>query len=153
MRHTFPARVISKDRYEASLEEERRAFMAAIAVLAETTRREVLAGSAQTICDVAVACAERIVGNEIRTDPDVVRSMARELLSHVSNAPLSRIRVHEGDFDAVKELGLTTEIDASLDRGDCVILTELGSVDGRIKTKIAALEEALKDSIVAAVDR
>lgn len=101
---------------------------------------------------LSVAAARRILGAELRLDPERMRHMVREVVARARRAKHATVRVHPDDVAAVQSLAesmdpppLTVTADPSLDRGDCVLTTDLGEIDARLDVQLAALARALQE--------
>ncbi|MBZ0115773.1 MAG: flagellar assembly protein FliH, partial [Sandaracinaceae bacterium] len=55
-----------------------------------------------------------------------------------------RLRVSPGDVGALEALGVPLEPDPSMERGGCVVHTELGDVDARVEVRLEALLRAIE---------
>jgi len=64
----------------------------------------------------------------------------------VSQTRRIAVRVNPADADALEEIAAPVTIvpDASITAGGCVVETDLGSVDGRLETRLDALRAALE---------
>jgi flagellar biosynthesis/type III secretory pathway protein FliH len=105
------------------------------------------------IVDLASALAHRILRKELELDPQSVETICREIIRE--NCPGDRLTlvVHPDDLDLLSntntDLGsepwTTIEFEASkkLERGDCIIHSESGRVDGRLKVQIEELKKIL----------
>jgi type III secretion system HrpE/YscL family protein len=128
-------------------------------LIAFTRERErtLRALEAQTI-DIAMQVAKRIIGEELALRPELAAQMARPLLARVRRAKQVTLRVHPDDRAALEPLlrhetkggelpgGLRLEADASLSRGGCVVISDVGTLDARIETQLDALARALLSS-------
>ena len=77
----------------------------------------------------------------------LVAERVRTVLERARRAKRVRVRVHPSDLAHLEgaewAAGASIEGDAELTPGDCVVETELGTLDGRVQTQLAALDEAL----------
>ena len=94
--------------------------------------------------------AEKLVRDAIRAEPKRVQITAVELLERATRASQVVVRVHPLDVPLIEELkaqGQTFGIssDESLERGECVVESNLGELDARFSVQLAALEKALAD--------
>jgi flagellar assembly protein FliH len=105
--------------------------------------------------EIAFQIAARIVESELRTSPEPYFALVRSALRQVGEAHTIQVRVHPADAELLRGprgneasagLSITTiEIvnDPSLVRGDCVVDTDFGQVDGRLATRFQELRRAL----------
>jgi flagellar assembly protein FliH len=116
-----------------------------------------LAISAQAERDLirlSLEIAKKIVHREVAIDPDVVMALARIGLSRVHNRTAASIHLHPEDLAYVTihraklkgghELELVEDL--SIERGGCLIHTEMGDVDARIEEQFAEIETALLET-------
>lgn|GEM_PF-1168072 len=137
------------------------------AAVAEATEREVARISAEwlackaqmqaeksgdiaRIVDVAVALAERLIGEAIATEPTRIHALAVSAFEQVRGATDVRIEVCREDSAALEQLladaGVvaTLEISDSLERGSLVVYTNLGHVDARLRPQLERLAQAVR---------
>ena len=72
-------------------------------------------------------------------------------LDRARRARQVRVRLHPDDVAALAALAaspfppaVTLTPDATLSRGDCIVESDLGTIDARVSTKLDALSEALR---------
>jgi flagellar assembly protein FliH len=108
----------------------------------------------KAIVALSLAVARRIVAREIQIDEGAVLSRSREAIRkiigvervkiHVNPADEEYIREHRNELnkyaDSVKEIVI--EADTKVERGGCIIESELGNIDARISTQFELIEEA-----------
>ncbi len=108
----------------------------------------------KAVVKLALAVARRVVVREIDLDEAAVLSRSREAIRkiigverikiHVNPADEEYIREHRNELsnyaDSVKEISV--EADNKVERGGCVIESELGNIDARISTQFELIEEA-----------
>ncbi len=94
---------------------------------------------------LAVAVASRVLSSEVTARPELIGAWVDEALRRVSRARSVTVRVHPDDVARLPEAAAATiEADPELARGDCVVESELGVIDGRLSVKLAALLHALE---------
>ncbi|NPV53695.1 MAG: hypothetical protein HPY71_09240 [Firmicutes bacterium] len=120
-------------------------------------RRDVIRGAENDIVELAVGIAEKIVHREIEVDESVVLGMVKEALLHVRDSRAVRIRVSPWDVervaafrdDLVKMVSDAGDIeilqDPRVEQGGCIIETEFGMVDARIRRQFSEVKEVLQD--------
>lgn len=155
---THAAHVVAEARAQAASWRERaeseglvagQARAAAVLADAADARDRMLADAASEIPRLAVAVARRLVGRALEADPQIVREMVQSALERVRRARRLEVRVHPDDLAQVQSLVLdgeravTFHADPSIDRGGCVVRTDVGELDARIEAQLAAVEQAL----------
>jgi type III secretion protein L len=109
----------------------------------------------ESMVQLSVRVAEKIIGEQIRLHPESIVSMvsealkgarpARRLAIQVNQEDLPHVRAHIDRLKDSSSLGSLIEIvpSANVRRGGCVIDSELGIVDARLETQLKCLEEVL----------
>lgn len=104
---------------------------------------------------LAVKIAEKIIGEELRTSPETIVSIARESMRGIRNEQNLTVRVSASEKEQVvrqldslnRELGVGRNVqvigDSSLSPGGCIVESERGIVDARLKTQLKRLEDIL----------
>ncbi len=117
--------------------------------LLEESQRDILA--------LALKAAQQIVLNEISLNPAVCLAIVSDAIKKVTDTEKVILRVSPDDLEFMKEnrekltqrfkdiKQLIIQEDKHVDRGGCVIETQLGYIDSTLKTKIEILEKALFD--------
>jgi type III secretion system HrpE/YscL family protein len=118
-------------------------------------RDRMLAALEPQAVEIAMLAAKRVIGQELSLRPELVVGIVAPLLARVRRARQVTVRVHPDDRAALKaclsalcagaELaaGLQVETDPALCRGDCVVVSDIGTLDARIETQLSALARAL----------
>ncbi len=109
----------------------------------------------RAVVTLALAIARRIVAREIAEDEGAVLAKSREAIKkiigvekikiHINPSDEEYMREHRNDLsayaDSVKEIVI--EADGKVERGGCIIESELGNIDARVSTQFELIEEAL----------
>jgi flagellar assembly protein FliH len=113
--------------------------------LAEQARSDAL--------EIGFHVARRIVEAELQTSPETLFGLVRSALKRAGDSRKVVIRLHpedarviaatvaSGDL-AVAAAGVEVRPDATLERGDCLVDTDFGQVDGRLQTRLEELHRA-----------
>jgi type III secretion protein L len=115
-----------------------------------------LAASESELLRLAVKIAGKIIGEQLRLQPETIGSIVREALKSAPRERRLVIQVNPSDADAVNRqvrrlmesaTFQAPEIEvAALDcitAGGCVIVSELGRVDAQIETQLQCMERVL----------
>ncbi len=108
----------------------------------------------KAVVTLALAVARRIVAHDIDIEGAVltrVRESLKRIIGvekvkiHVCPADEEYVRKHKNDLstyaDSVREIAV--EPDEKVERGGCIIESELGNIDARLSTQFDLVEEAL----------
>jgi flagellar biosynthesis/type III secretory pathway protein FliH len=145
---------LAADETKRCAEEQSRAHAAALIATAERHARLRLEENAGNLTRLAVRIAEKILGQQLKLEPGVVTEIVKECLRSARTNRRAILRVHPEDlvyldalFAHLKALCATEDLllqaDATVERGGCILETELGQMDGQIKTQLQLIEEEL----------
>jgi type III secretion protein L len=127
---------------------------AAVAEL-DASRDRYVTESEPELIRLAVRIAHKIIGEELRTNPEVIVSIARQCLQGLGRERSLTLRVSQGEADLVRRrIGILREAagfhrsievvaDASVNPGGCIVESEYGVIDARLETQIRCMEEIL----------
>lgn len=120
------------------------------------------AAAVETMVELSCAVAERMLQREVERDPAAVERHAAYCLKRLPpNGPL-KLRLHPKDREALLALSPRPEwleedgarlrlvADEALARGECVVESERGRVDGRRAASLEAAREVLRDVLAEA---
>jgi len=104
---------------------------------------------------LAVRIAEKLLGEQLQLSPESVTLIVRQCLARASASRRITLRVHPDDLALVERALprlaqacesdlLRPQADPTLARGDCVLETDQGEIDGRLQIQLQAIEEALR---------
>jgi type III secretion protein L len=121
---------------------------------AREIRDRTLLETEQDILRLAVRLAEKIIGQEIKTDKKVIADIVANALRNTKRQEKLTIRVSQSDYTAIQEqFALLSQSsrstyvdlvpDPRISLGGCIIESEVGTVDARLETQLKALEKAL----------
>lgn len=111
------------------------------------------------VVSLAVRIAEKIVKREIEKNNDFVLNQVREAIKRVIGVEKIKVRINPEDEKIIRELKpellqildssseVIIESDPGIERGGCIIESELGNVDARISTQFSLIENSLIESI------
>ena len=112
------------------------------------------------IAQMAVMVAEKLVKQEVATDPEIVLNVTAETIKEMGKGHKSIIiKVNPTDVAIVKEnipelypygdarTNIVVLDDNTVDRGSCIVETNTGIVDARFETQLAILKKAFEVGI------
>jgi type III secretion protein L len=125
--------------------------------LARMTKRvdELTQNWEDTMLQLSVHIAQKIIGEELRLHPDTIISIIREAMKSTRTGKRLSIQVNDAEAVYVRSraeqlkqfLGSIGEIEivpsAGVTPGGCVIESELGIIDARLETQLKFLLDAL----------
>lgn len=124
---------------------------------AQREARGIVEQSRLQLADLAVAIARRIVRRQVELDPAALADMVSAALAQVRGAVQVTLQLSPEDAAHVEqqqlrwplaEFGigsLQVQPDATLQRGDVVLHSELGQVDGRIASRLEQMQAELQE--------
>lgn len=118
--------------------------------LAEQARSDAL--------EIGFEVARRILETELSTGPDALFALVKSALQRAGASRRVVIRLHAEDARLVQaalaedRLGISAAAvevtpDPALERGDCMVETDFGKVDGRLKTRLEELHRAARTAL------
>lgn len=120
-------------------------------------RRKLLVDMEPEIVRLSWEIAKRVVGEELKTNREVIVGVVRsslytlqerdEILIRVNPSEYETVKAHQSEFEAMIE-GLrkfTVQPDGAIEPGSCAIETNLGNVDARIDTQFEAIRLGLEE--------
>ena len=116
---------------------------------------------ARAVCDIATALAEQVLRQALREQPEAVAVVAGEAVQAVAQgARRITVHLHPDDLDwvrtgapeALEARQARLMADPALDRGDCIVRSETGSVDARVASRWAQAIAAMGNTRAAGPD-
>jgi hypothetical protein len=120
-----------------------------------TSRNELIQLSQSKMLDLSLAIAEKIVHKKIELDPTVIESVIEETFNKISGSDRVTFKINPEDSAIFKDFQSSIESrligvekisivhDDHIDRGGCIIETDLGFVDITIKEKFNIIAQTL----------
>jgi type III secretion protein L len=139
-----------KEGYEQGLRE----WNVAVAEV-NAARDKYLTGSEPELIRLAVRIAQKIIGEELRTNPETIVSVARACLEGAGRERSLTVRVPAADLDLVRRRivllreaagpnrSIEVVADAAIGPGGCVVESEYGVIDARLETQLRCMESIL----------
>jgi flagellar assembly protein FliH len=137
----------------SALEEASRNLARSIAAL-ESTQQQLVDAAEQALAELALAIAERLVRQQINAAPALLLKVIDDALRTAPQAGTIRLALHPVDLSVAepelrargtergaKDRRLELVPNPALERGDLVVTTELGTIDGRIRSQIERIRQ------------
>ncbi|QQR89527.1 MAG: hypothetical protein IPJ88_15205 [Myxococcales bacterium] len=132
--------------------EQGRAQVASQLLVAQQLYANTLNDSEKDIVALCINIAAQIVQDEIVTRPEHIIPIAKQAIAQATQAKQLTLVVHPDDKSYLKGLvqkhapAIHIECDASMSRGGCVVLSNIGDIDARLETRLSNLERQLLKS-------
>ncbi len=121
------------------------------------TREQLIADSEKQMVDLVLMIARKIIKHEIMERKEVVLNNIREVIKGIKERDRIDIRVNFMDLEltaahkdeliqmieALRKINVYE--DSRVDRGGCIIETDVASIDARISTQFNQIEEAIRN--------
>lgn len=142
------ARQLADAELTVALEPVSRRFAETFAEL-EALRAHLAAEAEADLVRLALEIARKIVRRETSVDPDIALTLARVALSRLNNATTARVHLNPEDHVYVSaqdaklggaSVAVALVEDATIERGGCLIHTDMGDIDARIEQQFAEVE-------------
>jgi flagellar assembly protein FliH len=132
-----------------------RAEAGAMLVAAGHRAQQTIEEAQSQLTRLAVNIAEKLLGEQLRLEPETVLQIVRQALRVGATSRRLTLRVHSADLalveGALADLKGNTEAevllaqaDPTVERGGCLLDTDLGQIDGQLSTQLKAIAEALQ---------
>ncbi len=121
-------------------------------------REDIIAASEKQMVDMILLIARKVIKDEVVERKEVVLNNIREALRRIKDRDRVDIRVNFADLELttahkdelIKMMESLRKVniyeDSRIDRGGCIIETDVGSIDARISTQLKELEEAIRNA-------
>ncbi|MCD4654304.1 hypothetical protein K8T06_10265 [bacterium] len=128
---------------------------ASIILSANIHRTQLESSSENDLVDLAIRIAETLIRTELLARPEIVLNKVREGLRSLRKQRSIKLLMHQDDADDFNtEISLLSEnntvfseitiiVDSSLQRGDCVFVTQSGTVDLSLSEGLRIIRECL----------
>ena len=141
-------------------EEEIRRLTGLLEHIAKETidkRDEIINATHRHLVDISLTIAKKVVKKISQTDEELVLRNIKEALKSIKSAVRLKIRVNPEDWgisekyqdylrkmiEGIEELSILK--DPTIERGGCVVETDLGVVDAKISSQLSEIELALEE--------
>ena len=121
-------------------------------------REDIIAASEKQMVDMILMIARKVIKDEVVERKEVVLNNIREALRRINDRDRVNIRVNFADLELttahkdelIKMMESLRKVniyeDSRVDRGGCIIETDVGSIDARISTQLKEIEEAIRNA-------
>ncbi len=121
-------------------------------------RDEIIRSSEKLMTEMILMIARKVIKDEIVERREVVINNIKESIKRVKDRDRIDIRVNFADLDMttahkdelIKMMETLKKVniyeDSRVERGGCIIETEVGAIDARISTQLDAIEEAIRNT-------
>ena len=119
-----------------------------------TLREEFFSSAEPDVIKLVLSIAEKIIGKLAEEHTEIIRSIVRQALEHslgdrivvkIHPEDLKRLKAEDLQFkdllDRTKQLHFKEE--ESIQKGGCVVETEIGTIDAQLETQLKAIRKAL----------
>jgi flagellar assembly protein FliH len=136
---------------------------AAFAELAAARDRH-LAGLEPHAIQIALSAARQIVGEELATSPERAGEIVGPLLTRLRRASVLTLRLHPEDAAVVQRhvsellasarssAQVEVEGDEAIARGGCMVVSDIGSLDARLESRLELMGRAVLTSLAGSGD-
>ena len=121
----------------------------------QSHRDHVLEQASSEAVKLGIAIAERLLRRTLNTRPESILELVNTSLDSVVCAETARVNLHPADYQLVathlddlsRDCSSNIQLaqDSKLARGDCVVETSQGTIDGRLETIFQRISEELLD--------
>ena len=140
----------AKAQVQEILNERLKASLSSLEVMSQSlteARTEWLTQWETSAIELCITISEKIIHSELAQRPELGQAMIRQLMEIASTGNRLVARLHPDDVEAIQQAAdafgllhfhehLEVCSDPALDRGDCIIDSEHGQLDGRVKTQL-----------------
>jgi len=148
------AEIVARARTDA--EAQAREQTIATLLEASAARDLALVDARKQVLELGVAVAGKLLDTALNADPALIETLVHPLLSRVRRARRLELQLHPDDartlaprLDALASRSgvgcpIRLQSDASLLRGSCVLVGDLGTLDARVETRLDLVARALE---------
>ena len=122
-------------------------------------RRKVYEDVEPQVADLALKIAEKIINTEVTLNNEIVLNLIKSNLDKIKDREEIIVRVSQDDFPYVKEheddlrrmldgaKKFRIEADGVVDKGGCMLETNLGNLDSRIDFQLEIMKRAFEQQV------
>lgn len=132
--------------------------LATVVAKAVDIRDEIIRSSEKLMTEMILMIARKVIKDEIVERREVVINNIKEAIRRIKDRDRINIRVNFADLDMttahkdelIKMMETLKKIniyeDSRIERGGCIIETDIGAIDARISVQLDAIEEAIRNT-------
>lgn len=132
--------------------------LATVVAKAVDVRDEIISSSEKLMTEMILMIARKVIKDEIVERREVVINNIKEAMRRIKDRDRINIRVNFADLDMttahkdelIKMMETLKKIniyeDSRIERGGCIIETDIGAIDARISVQLDAIEEAIRNT-------
>lgn len=136
---------VLRSQLRLEVEQDVRAELAEAFVVAAELRTRSATEQQHALVDLSVACATRLVEGTLKVEPQRIRDIVASVLEEAMEEGPVSIVVHPASLESLQDVTtLPVRGDERLGPGDCCVEVERGLFDGRLKTRVTRLADALR---------
>jgi flagellar assembly protein FliH len=143
-------------------QEENNSILSESEIIREQAKRdydETVNNLEKDILKLVMEIARKVVGAELKTNSEVIVSIVKDALKRTNEKENIMIKVSQEDSEALKdniheiigrETGITNvklKKNLSLNKGDVIIETPYGSIDGSVEKKLSNIENVFNEFV------
>jgi len=146
---------IGSEAQQAKLKEILKTLNTVVSEL-DAAKAELYRDAERQAVELGLMIARKIVCREVSVDRDTIFRVLREAFKKVSNQKEIHVKIHPADIQVIQDAGfdvsslskgnglVVLEPGDGICRGECVIETDFGVIDGRIESQLQTVEESLR---------
>ena len=113
-------------------------------------RKEIYTNAEPEVMKLVISIAHKVIGDLVETHKDVIHAIVHQALEHSLGDRIT-VRIHPTDYKRLKTedlefkgiLDRTKHIhfreDESIEKGGCIIETEIGTIDAQLETQLKVI--------------
>jgi flagellar assembly protein FliH len=132
--------------------EQALALVQATAREAKQLRDRIIAGSERQVIELVLDVVRKVIATELDSNPRLVVETVERAMKRLGSQRVVRIRVNPAELETVRvafaeaaERDWDITEDGVVSLGGCIIDTEAGTIDARLDTQIAEVEETFRE--------
>ncbi|MFD1067574.1 flagellar assembly protein FliH [Oceanobacillus locisalsi] len=128
--------------------------------IAKADYHQTLEKQAETIVEIAMAAANKVLHNELKEQPAYIKALIEEGLDEVRTQPIVVIAVHPAYYEEVhshqeelqrlvgEETKLSIHADTDMQPTDCIIQYPYGQIETSVNTQLKSIRESLMEYVM-----
>ncbi|CEI84300.1 flagellar assembly protein H [Oceanobacillus oncorhynchi] len=128
--------------------------------IAKEDYHQTLEKQSESIVEIAMATANKVLHNELKEQPDYIRTLIKDALDEVKSQPIISIVIHPDYYEEVHsyqeelqriigdETKLSIHADMNIQPTDCIIQYPHGQIETSVNTQLEKIREALMDYVM-----